>query len=69
MVLIGSSSAFSKDKVPALFETQAEAEEAAKKFNCIGAHKMGKKWMPCKSHKVHEKHKKDTDHGYHNHDH
>ena len=39
---------------PALFETKAEAEEAAKDFNCTGAHKMGDKWMPCKSHADHE---------------
>ena len=29
---------------------QAEAEAAAKQFNCKGAHKMGEMWMPCASH-------------------
>ena len=33
-----------------LFKTKQEAEEAASKYGCIGAHKMGKKWMPCKMH-------------------
>ena len=34
----------------ALFNTKQEAEKAASKYGCIGAHKMGKKWMPCKMH-------------------
>jgi len=33
-----------------LFNTKQEAEKAASKYVCIGAHKMGKKWMPCKMH-------------------
>ena len=33
-----------------LFNTKQEAEEAASKFGCVGAHKMGNKWMPCKMH-------------------
>ena len=33
-----------------IFNTKQEAERAASKFGCIGAHKMGKKWMPCKMH-------------------
>ena len=36
--------------VPALFETKEKAEKAAERYGCIGAHKMGKKWMPCKMH-------------------
>jgi hypothetical protein len=37
--------------VPALYATQAEAEEAARRhFNCSGAHRMGNQWMPCASH-------------------
>ena len=36
-----------------LFHTKAAAEKAAKKFGCSGAHKMGKKWMPCSMHEVH----------------
>ena len=30
-----------------LFNTKQEAEEAASKYGCVGAHKMGNKWMPC----------------------
>ena len=33
-----------------LFSTKEEAEKAASKYGCIGAHKMGNKWMPCKMH-------------------
>ena len=31
-----------------LFNSKQEAEKAALKYGCIGAHKMGNKWMPCK---------------------
>jgi hypothetical protein len=34
----------------AMFATKAEAEAAAKHFNCVGAHKMGNQWMPCAAH-------------------
>ena len=33
-----------------LFNTKQEAEVAASKYGCVGAHKMGNKWMPCKMH-------------------
>ena len=33
-----------------LFNTKQDAEKAASKYGCIGAHKMGNKWMPCKMH-------------------
>ncbi len=33
-----------------LFNTKQEAENSASKYGCIGAHKMGNKWMPCKMH-------------------
>lgn len=36
--------------VPAMYATKAEAEKAASKFNCTGAHQMGDKWMPCAKH-------------------
>jgi hypothetical protein len=36
--------------VPAIYATKAEAEKAASKFNCTGAHPMGDKWMPCTNH-------------------
>ena len=29
------------------FNTKEEAEKAASKYGCIGAHRMGNKWMPC----------------------
>ena len=35
---------------PELYATKAEAEAAAKQFNCTGAHAMGDKWMPCDHH-------------------
>lgn len=34
----------------AVFATKAEAEAAAKHFNCTGAHRMGNQWMPCATH-------------------
>ena len=38
-----------KEKImPALYKTKEEAEKAAKRYGCVGAHKMDKKWMPCK---------------------
>ena len=61
LLLIGCSSESAKNKIPALFDTKLEAEKAAKKFNCIGAHKMGNKWMPC------EKHSDSDHHHHHNH--
>ena len=33
-----------------LFSTKQEAEKAALKYGCVGAHKMGNKWMPCMMH-------------------
>ncbi len=68
--LIGCSSSSKEDGTPALFNTKAEAEQAAKNFNCTGAHAMGGKWMPCKSHKIHENHQNysdSRDHHHHNH--
>ena len=40
----------SSTEMPGLFKTKEEAEKAAVKYGCFGAHKMGKKWMPCKMH-------------------
>ena len=40
----------SKGKSFDLFDTKKEAEDAALIKGCIGAHKMGAKWMPCDSH-------------------
>jgi len=37
-----------ENMMPNLFNTKEEAEKAAPKYKCIGAHKMGNKWMPCK---------------------
>ena len=67
--LIGCSDNSQTKGKPALFDTKIEAEKAAKDFNCTGAHKMGKKWMPCKSHATHQKKEKhDTHSGHHHHD-
>ena len=38
------------DTMNKLFINKQEAEKAASKYGCIGAHKMGNKWMPCKMH-------------------
>ena len=54
---------------PALFETKAEAEEAAKDFNCTGAHKMGDKWMPCQNHADHKETGKHESHNEPHHHH
>jgi len=32
-----------------LFNTRVEAENMAKTLGCVGAHKMGNKWMACNS--------------------
>ena len=39
-----------ESKMLELFESRQEAEKAASKYGCIGAHKMGDKWMPCDTH-------------------
>ena len=66
--LLGCSSNTETNGTPALFSTKAEAEKAAKDFNCTGAHRMGEKWMPCKSHTAHEKlEEHSTHHGHHHH--
>ena len=33
-----------------VFNSRADAEAAAPNFNCVGAHQMGNRWMPCASH-------------------
>tara|TARA_B100000029_G_scaffold11059_1_gene11881 strand:- start:1021 stop:1263 length:243 start_codon:yes stop_codon:yes gene_type:complete len=65
--LIGCSTQSNQRGATALFDTKTEAEAAAKNFNCTGAHKMGEKWMPCKSHKAHEEHNNDGHKHHHNH--
>jgi len=67
--LIGCSSNSESSNTRALFETRAEAEKAAKDFNCTGAHKMGDQWMPCKNHEVHGVGNKHEKHGGHHHHH
>ena len=39
-----------KNMMSNLYKTKEEAEKASSKYGCIGAHKMGDKWMPCKMH-------------------
>tara|TARA_B100000214_G_scaffold345763_1_gene295891 strand:+ start:315 stop:470 length:156 start_codon:yes stop_codon:yes gene_type:complete len=51
---MGCSNNSLSGRSPALFEKKTDAEKAAKKFNCTGAHMMGDKWMPCKNHSSHE---------------
>ena len=66
--LMGCSGNSHTSGTPALFETKAEAKKAAKDFNCTGAHKMGDKWMPCKSQADHEEkgtHESHTGHHHH----
>tara|TARA_Y100001968_G_scaffold109519_1_gene99064 strand:+ start:574 stop:834 length:261 start_codon:yes stop_codon:yes gene_type:complete len=55
--MMGCSGNPQSNETSALFETRAEAEKAAKDFNCTGAHKMGDKWMPCNSHSDHQEKK------------
>ena len=64
--LMGCSGNSESNSTRALFDTKKEAENAAKGFNCRGAHKMGEKWMPCKSHDAYEKGaKRDGNHHHH----
>ncbi len=67
ITLIGCTTESKQSGTPALFNTKAEAEAAAKDFNCIGSHKMGDKWMPCKSHKAHQEHNRHAEGHHHNH--
>ena len=69
LYLIGCSDNSQKSGIQSLFSTKAEAEKAAKDFNCTGAHKMGEKWMPCKSHDVHIDTRKNDAHNEHHHHH
>ena len=45
-----SSNIKNGNMIPGLFKTKEEAEKAASEYGCIGAHKMGEKWMPCELH-------------------
>ncbi len=65
--LISCSQQKGDSPMPALFESKIEAEKAAKKFGCKGAHKMGNKWMPCEKHGDHEKPNKHSVHEHHHH--
>ncbi len=64
-LFVGCSSISNQSKTQSLFNTKTEAEKAAKNFNCVGAHKMGNKWMPCEKHGDHQKHKGDGSHVHH----
>ena len=66
--LMGCSTNSESSSTRVLFESRAEAEKAAKDFNCTGAHQMGDKWMPCNSHDDHEegdRHEKHSGHHHH----
>ena len=67
--LIGCSDNTQTKGTPSLFETKIKAENAAKYFNCTGAHKMGDKWMPCKSHSAHEDKENSKSSNEHHHHH
>ena len=68
--LIGCSDNTQTKGTPSLVETKIEAEKAAKDFfNCTGAHKMGDKWMPCKSHSAHEDKENSKSSNEHHHHH
>ena len=67
--LMGCSDNSQPNGTLSIFDTKIEAEKAAKDFNCTGAHRMGEKWMPCKSHTTHEKEKIMTDPHSGNHHH
>jgi len=45
--LLGGSALANPTAVPATYATKAEAEAAASKLGCTGAHPMGNQWMPC----------------------
>ena len=45
-----SESKAGMEPIKAMYDTKAEAEEAAALFNCKGAHQMGAQWMPCNAH-------------------
>tara|TARA_Y100001968_G_scaffold318965_1_gene349889 strand:- start:701 stop:955 length:255 start_codon:yes stop_codon:yes gene_type:complete len=64
---IGCSTNSESSRIRALFDTREEAAKAAKNFNCNGAHKMGDKWMPCKSHDAHGEGKSHEKNGEHHH--
>jgi hypothetical protein len=48
--LLGGSALANPTAVPATYATKAEAEAAASKLGCTGAHPMGNQWMPCAKH-------------------
>ena len=45
-----TSNSDEENMITDLYNTKEKAEKAASKYGCIGAHKMGDKWMPCKMH-------------------
>ena len=65
--IMGCSNNSQTNGTPAIFETKIEAENAAKHFNCTGAHRMGEKWMPCMSHADHEERDQHSTHNGNHH--
>ena len=65
--LMGCSSNSEGSSTRALFDTRKEAENAAKDFNCKGAHKMDDKWMPCEIHEEKTMNKKGSSHEHSHH--
>ena len=68
LLLLGCGNDSNEEAEKALFKTRTEAVNAAPRFNCQGAHKMGDLWMPCEKHSKFEQEIKDDNHG-HNHSH
>ena len=64
---MGCSTNSNEGATSSIFATKEEAENAAKYFNCEGAHQMGSKWMPCDSHEFHQQNKKDNGNAHHHH--
>ena len=52
-LILGCSSPQKDSGINTIYNSKSEAENAAKNFNCSGAHKMGDKWMPCDKHGNH----------------
>ncbi len=64
-LILGCSSPQKDSGIKTIYNSKSEAENAAKNFNCSGAHKMGDKWMPCEKHSSHENHGSQNNNHHH----
>ena len=62
LFLVSCSNKSKLEGIKAIFSTKEEAEKAAPKFNCSGAHKMGDYWMPCQKNEGTQSNKMHTHH-------